>query len=57
MALSTIIDAIVTNPEATARRADDGYFGWTDRYGLRRSFVSDYEQRRARPRPYFIANY
>ena len=34
MIWSRIITALTTLPNASANR-DDGYFGWTDRYGIR----------------------
>ncbi len=57
MPFSTLIDAIVTKPEATAQRADDGYFGWTDRYGVRPSFFPERQKARRNRGAYFIANY
>ena len=57
MSHSTMIEAIASNPEATARRTDDGYFGWTDRYGVRPSFFPERDGRRRNSRPYFIGNY
>ncbi len=41
--------------DPTAFRAGDGYFGWTDRYGVRPPFFA--ERQTSGPRPYFTENY
>ena len=43
------------NADPTSFRAGDGYFGWTDRYGVRAPFFE--ERQTTVRRPYFIAKY
>jgi|GEM_PF-4012235 len=49
--LTTRNDGEFEPRQTASRAADDGYFGWTDRYGVRAAFVASPR------RPYFIANY
>lgn len=41
--------------DPTSFRAGDGYFGWTDRYGVRAPFFE--ERQTSARRPQFIANF
>ncbi len=57
MTFSTLIDAIADRFRQAARHAGDGYFGWTDRYGMRKAYVRHADETRAAKRPRFTANY
>ena len=39
------------------RAENDGYFGWTDRYGLRAADLGEQSKLKTHQKPYFIANY
>ena len=41
---------------ATASRTEDGYFGWTDRYGIRPSFFPTERAKRQDGRAHLVAN-
>lgn len=49
MTMNGIISALLEKPVSSANR-DDGYFGWTDRYGIRAAFYSDPVESRAQQR-------
>ena len=40
-----------------SKTSDDGYFGWTDRYGIRPLFTDEHSKVEAQQKPFFIANY
>lgn len=40
MTFSSIISTLLEKPLSSANR-EDGYFGWTDRYGIRAHFDGD----------------
>ena len=55
MRFSALINTILTKPTAMRLQAEDGYFGWTDRYGLHRSGANDAD--RSRSHSFFNANH
>lgn len=57
MSYSARNEAICSKPQSVAHRAEDGYFGWTDRYGVRPSFFPESRAINSGRAPYFIANY
>ncbi len=55
--LRTILAAL-KKPLLQAAQSREGYFGWTDRYGIREPyFRSGSQPSNAAERPHFFANY